>query len=31
MKSLGLVPEDPGADICDEDAPVWDLMKNGLM
>jgi hypothetical protein len=30
-EELGLVPKDPEADICDEDGPIQDLMKDVLM
>jgi hypothetical protein len=29
-EELGLVPKDPVTDICDEDAPIWDLTKTFL-
>jgi hypothetical protein len=30
-EELGLVCKDPEADICDENASIWDLTKDNLM
>jgi hypothetical protein len=30
-EELGLVTSDPEVDICDEQAPIWDMTKHVLM